>query len=129
MDSKSNLDEYIKRGEVVEALEDDYKLCFATDPTIDVPYYKMKQAAICVIAGVHAANVAPIIKSTWSSALSFSEGNEDIECNNCGEWFNSHELCGRLGDANFCPNCGAAMTEEALKILTRRSERKKDKNK
>lgn len=124
--SKSNLDEYIKRGEAIEALGDDYKLCFATDPTIDTPYYKMKRAAVCVITGVHAASVAPIVKSTWGSALSFSGGNEDIECNNCGEWFNSIELCGRMGEANFCPNCGAAMTEKALQILAKRNEEKKD---
>lgn len=67
------------------------------------------------------ADVAPIVKSTWGAAKSFSYGTEDVECNNCGEWFNSHELCGRLGDANFCPNCGAAMSEEAVRMLKERS--------
>ena len=71
------------------------------------------------------ASVTPIIRSTWGSAKSFSQGTEDVECNNCGEWFNSHELCGRLGDANFCPNCGVAMTEEAVRILAERRKGKR----
>lgn len=47
-----------------------------------------------------------IVKGFWDNALDFSNGNEDIECSVCGEWFNSNSIdC----DWNYCPNCGAKM--------------------
>ena len=45
----------------------------------------------------------------WLPAQDYTNGNEDIECSNCGEWFKSLELCGRMGEPNYCPVCGAKM--------------------
>ena len=54
-----------------------------------------------------AADVAPVRHGRWIPAQDYSDGNEDIECSSCGEWFKSLELCGRLGEPNYCPVCGS----------------------
>ena len=58
---------------------------------------------------IPAADVAPVRHGRWIPAQDYSNGNEDIECSSCGEWFKSLELCGRLGEPNYCPVCGAKM--------------------
>lgn len=56
---------------------------------------------------IPAADVSPVRHGRWIPAQDYSNGNEDIECSSCGEWFKSLELCGRLGEPNYCPVCGS----------------------
>lgn len=106
--SKSNLNEYIKRSEAIEALEDDYNLCFAMDPTIpqDSAYYKVKRAAVRVIARVHPADVKPVVRGEWI----YDSPHGVPHCSNCGE-VSVESVFGR-SEPNFCPNCGADMRGE-----------------
>lgn len=38
-----------------------------------------------------------------------------VECSKCGEW-----IYGHLQYTNFCPHCGAPMTDEAVEIMIER---------
>ena len=64
---------------------------------------------VAILNNFPAADVAPVRHGRWIPAQDYSNGNEDIECSSCGEWFKSLELCGRLGEPNYCPVCGAKM--------------------
>ena len=64
-------------------------------------------SAITLIKNIPAADVTPVRHGRWIPAQDYSNGNEDIECSSCGEWFKSLELCGRLGEPNYCPVCGS----------------------
>lgn len=88
------MDEYIRRGEAIEQFE---------DSTSAIP----EKLARIRIEEVPAADVAPVRHGKWIPAQDYSNGNEDIECSSCGEWFKSLELCGRLGEPNYCPVCGS----------------------
>lgn len=61
------------------------------------------------LEGLPTADVRENVHGYWMPALDYSNGNEDIECSACGEWFKSIELCGRFGEPNYCPCCGAKM--------------------
>lgn len=88
------MDEYIRRGEAIEQFE---------DSTSAIP----EKLARIRIEEVPAADVSPVRHGQWIPAQDYSNGNEDIECSSCGEWFKSLELCGRLGEPNYCPVCGS----------------------
>lgn len=60
-----------------------------------------------VIRSLPPADVMEVRHGAWIPAQDYSNGNEDIECSSCGEWFKSLELCGRLGEPNYCPVCGS----------------------
>lgn len=88
------MDEYIRRGEAIEQFE---------DSTSAIP----EKLARIRIESVPAADVTQVRHGWWIPAQDYSNGNEDIECSSCGEWFKSLELCGRLGEPNYCPVCGS----------------------
>lgn len=88
------MDDYIRRGAAIEQFE---------DSTSAIP----EKLARIRIESVPAADVTPARHGWWIPAQDYSDGNEDIECSSCGEWFKSLELCGRLGEPNYCPVCGS----------------------
>lgn len=53
-------------------------------------------------------DVAPVVHGKWI----FHEGY--CQCNKCNMLFSS--------DSNYCPNCGAPMTDEAVSIVMERLE-------
>lgn len=96
------MDEYIRRG---EALSEACKGC-----SIDFPCEPCEPKDCEIKArlqAIPAADVTPVRHGWWIPAQDYSDGNEDIECSSCGEWFKSLELCGRLGEPNYCPVCGS----------------------
>lgn len=62
------------------------------------------------ISSIQAADVMPVRVGKWiDGAENFTYGNYNAECSNCHaniSWSGCDE------DFNFCPNCGAIMTEE-----------------
>ena len=82
-----------------ELAKDSICECYITDDE--------KLMLIRRINRIPAADVAPVRHGRWIPAKDYSDGNEDIECSSCGEWFKSLELCGRLGEPNYCPVCGS----------------------
>lgn len=55
-----------------------------------------------IIAGIPAADVAPVVHGKWNVSGGL------LECQNCGEIYST--LGGNEGKAwNYCPGCGARM--------------------
>lgn len=81
-----------------------------------------------MIADECAENVAPVIHSSWELAAHFNRdhGTTDIRCPACGTTktvkgcYESVEGDCLYNEENFCPDCGAAMTPEARKMLEMR---------
>lgn len=59
-----------------------------------------------------AVDAVPVVRGEWDDSL---DGITPY-CSICGQ---SHRLMTRA--PNFCPNCGAAMTDEAIEIIKKRS--------
>lgn len=87
------------REEAIETLRANYP---------DKCYESLRNA---VDVAIESLKAEPVKHGRWIPAQDYSNGNEDIECSNCGEWFKSLELCGRLGEPNYCPVCGTKMEE------------------
>lgn len=59
-----------------------------------------------VIEAAPVASVTPIIESKW-----MSEGDDWLICLNCESEINTRNSLGVENKRNFCPCCGARMTE------------------
>lgn len=68
------------------------------------------------------ANVASVLMGEWVHVRFSADGNSSADCNQCG----ATVYTGFASSVNFCPNCGAAMTEEAMKILARRGGERRE---
>ena len=85
-------------------------------------------ADYAAIRDIPPANVKPVIRGKWL-ARHYVEGNLDMTvCSECGNEYSYDAETGEGAEDyyNFCPNCGAAMTEEAMKILARRNGERKE---
>ena len=61
------------------------------------------------------ASVAPIVKGEWVEV-----GEYVYKCTACKSEVEATEYC--VMAMNFCPSCGAAMNEEALRIIAERNK-------
>ena len=102
------MDDYINREDAIN------EICrrgceIERSGTLVVSMREAKQFAVNVLEEISTADVHENVRGIWNNALNFSNGNEDLECSVCGEWFFSYKIdC----DWNFCPNCGADMRGE-----------------
>lgn len=94
------MDDYIKREDAIMTAMNYEGTGNAQDASQDIA---------ADLTSIPAADVRENVRGIWNNALDFSNGNEDLECSVCGEWFFSYKIdC----DWNFCPNCGADMRGE-----------------
>lgn len=95
------MSDYIKRDEAVEKLRHLRDKCGNEEMGFALNW------GANLVQQMLAADVRENVHGYWIPALDYSNGNEDIECSACGEWFKSIELCGRFGEPNYCPCCGS----------------------
>lgn len=60
------------------------------------------------VSRIPAADVAPVRSGRW-----VMKDKHIYQCSRCGNYLDIRGLNGGRGDANYCPNCGAAMSREA----------------
>ena len=75
--------------------------------------FKMAAAALRPITREQVENVW---RGEWIDKRILSD--TPVECSKCGEW-----IYGYLQYTNFCPFCGAPMTDEAVDMVMERMER------
>lgn len=71
--------------------------------------------AYLALRGPTREQVEKVWKGEWIDKSILSD--TPVECSKCGEW-----IYGHLQYTNFCPHCGAPMTDEAVEITLRRLE-------
>ncbi len=114
------MDDYIKRADAINstwkalyAYEDRTEEQFQNDPDLDLGDWALHRIfvqgvhaeGLKEIIGIPAADVVPVIRGRW-----IGEPNCWYRCSECGEHYPS--LRGYMS-YNYCPSCGAAMSQEA----------------
>lgn len=66
--------------------------------------YQIKQVAIKYINSTPSIDIEPK-RGEW-----ISKGKRIYRCSNCGNYLDFDGVNAGRGDANFCPNCGAKMS-------------------
>ena len=71
------------------------------------------------------ADVKPVVRGEWI----WEEASWGYRCSVCQIMFDYDKTYQMFdhGFANFCPNCGAAMNEEALRIIAERNKWRDEK--
>ena len=91
------MDQYIERAKVTDALIDNTSI-----------FGGELEEAVNAICAIPAADVQPVRHGWW-----IMKDKHIYQCNRCGNYLDIRGLNGGRGDANYCPNCGAAMSQEA----------------
>lgn len=98
----------------------------AIDEAKHTPFFDDRDAATALelIRSIPPADVKPVVRGEWmepegSECVHAFAGEVSIslpskKCSVCGH------LAVTFPKSNFCPNCGAAMTEEAVRMLKER---------
>lgn len=91
------MDEYISKHDVLVALMDN---------DLDHIQAPNGKEAVQILSDIPAADVAPVVHGKWRKA-----GTKwcIFRCNRCGNLLDFDGVNAGMGDANFCPNCGAKM--------------------
>ena len=90
--------EYIEREYAVDAVVDVYY----NTPDINLSCEKFETA----IFKIPAADVAPVRHGRWI------EDHDYLKCTECSVMVKRDFTFFDIGDWNYCPNCGARMTED-----------------
>ena len=75
--------DYIPRDAVLKAVEPEYRPSLGRQ-----------------IMSIPAADVAPVVRGKW---IDYPIAEDCVQCSVCGAL--------RIGQSNYCPNCGAKMEE------------------
>ena len=94
--------EYIERGVFADYLREQAKMDMRR-----MIYY---EGIIAIMYTFSAADVEPVVRGEWRRA----GGSGDLICTNCKELYYTNKY-------DFCPSCGAVMTEAGLKKIAERS--------
>jgi len=97
--------EYIERGALIKFIEDGLN---EKDPQKN-----FGNDGVRILAEVQfapAADVEPVVRGEWRRA----GGSGNLICTNCKELYYTNKY-------DFCPSCGAVMTEAGLKKIAERS--------
>ena len=124
------------REEAIKRIDEQYKICeefyyLSANPEKDFPgvmsYMEALAVAISALRPVSREQVEQVWRSYWDG---FSNGYADDyevydewQCRKCGF---EVETDGPETLPQFCPACGAPMTDEAVDILLKRLEAQKD---
>ena len=101
-------DEYIRKQDAVDLVNKISNL----DPKA--------KGGICVsLANLQIADVVPVVHGKWKK---IGVWGRVYRCNQCGNFLDFDGVNAGRGDANFCPNCGAKMDNNADGTLRVRGE-------
>ena len=116
------------REEAIAILQDKYDCCksfydLAAHPEEDYPemakYLQALQIALTALRPVSREEVEKVWKGEWIGIPNM--GVYDIACSKCG-----YSAGIRFWSSDFCPNCGAPLTDEAVEMVMERLEALKD---
>lgn len=83
--------------------------------SLEGKYREAFDMAISVLRSITKEQVEKVWRGEWIDKRILSD--TPVECSKCGEW-----IYGYLQYTNFCPFCGAPMTDEAVEIIMERLE-------
>ena len=116
------------REEAITCLQEKYDFCksfydLAAHPEEDYPemkkYLQALQIAISALQGPTREQVEKVWKGEWIGIPNM--GVYDIACSKCG-----YSTGIRFWSSDFCPNCGAPMTDKAVDMVMERLEALRD---
>ena len=94
----------------------------------EYPHIALKEAldmAITALRPVSREQVEKVWRGEWNySHKTKIDGFDVVQCSKCGQ--EALTLALYVKNGNFCPYCGAPMTDEAVDIVMRRLEELKD---
>ena len=102
------------REEAIKQLEGLYEHCESM-MTSDEPVWSKDREALRVAL----SSLRPITREQVEKMRGEWTGNFNTHCSRC-DAFSTMAFIGQGG--NFCPNCGAPMTDEAVDLLAKRLE-------
>ena len=121
------------REEAIAILQDKYDCCksfydLAAHPEEDyaetAQYLQALQVALTALRGPTREQVERM-RGEWNySHKTKIDGFDVVQCSKCGQ--EALTLALYVKNGNFCPYCGAPMTDEAVDIIMRRLEALKD---
>ena len=101
-------DEYIRKAEAIDLINKISNLDLKA------------KGGICVsLANLQKADVVPVVHGKWKK---IGVWGRVYRCNQCGNFLDFDGVNAGRGDANFCPNCGAKMDNNADGTLRVRGE-------
>lgn len=112
------------REEAIKRIDEQYKICeefyyLSASPEKDFPgvmsYMEALAVAISALRPVSRERVEKVWRGEWIGVPRM--GVYDTACSKCGY---CHGI--RFWDSDFCPNCGAPMTDEAVQMVMERME-------
>lgn len=116
------------REEAITTLQEKYDYCksfydLAAHPEEDYPemakYLQSLQMALSALRPVSRELVEKVWRGEWKGGPKL--GVYDMACSKCG-----YSPGIRFYSSEFCPNCGAPMTDEAVEMVMERLEALKD---
>ena len=122
------------REEAIATLQEKYDYCksfydLAAHPEEDytemAKYLKALQVALSALRPVSREQVEKVWRGEWNySHKTKIDGFDVVQCSKCGQ--EALTLALYVKNGNFCPYCGAPMTDEALEMVMERLEALKD---
>lgn len=112
------------REEAIKRIDEQYKICeefyyLSANPEKDFPgvmsYMEALAVAISALRPVSRERVEKVWRGGWIGIPNM--GVYDIACSKCG-----YSTGIRFWSSDFCPNCGAPMTDEAVQMVMERLE-------
>lgn len=101
------MSEYVERDEVYSVVSSIAREKFNLSDSFAF-YLKALLDVNDAVSRIPAADVAPVRRGRW-----IIKDKHIYQCSRCGNYLDIRGLNGGRGDANYCPNCGAAMSQEA----------------
>ena len=118
------------REEAITILQEKYDYCksfydLAAHPEEDYPemakYLQALQIALVALRPVSRERVENVWRGEWNySHKTKIDGFDVVQCSKCGQ--EALTLALYVKNGNFCPYCGAPMTDEAVDLVMERLE-------
>lgn len=104
----------MERYQLIELVNGLEKVYHSSSPIVEVSRETIKELFKDTSAhGPTREQVEKAWRGEWIDKSILSD--TPVECSKCGEW-----IYGHLQYTNFCPHCGAPMTDEAVEIMIER---------